>query len=695
MTVVAQVHDESGRGFSVTSSGRQVRLGRRSFLIALGAVPVATALVACNSDAKPKPLTGPDLSGVDPAVRPQDDLYRNINGAWLRTYQLPPDKVSYGTFAEVSDRVEGQLREVIDGIHDPKDGSEGQQIRDLYDARMDLDTLEKLGTTPLQPLFARIDGAQTKADLAKVMGALPLGGLIGLGVSIDRKNSNAYIPSVGQSGLGMSEQYYRNPEFAQYLSAYQTLLHKLATGAGLPDPDGAAERTLDLEKRIAAGYWDNVRTRDSDATYNLMAWNEMTTLAPGFDWEPWLAGSTDRPKELFGKMVVGEPSFVTAAGQLWTEVDINIWREWLKLSLLRKYAKYMNKDLSDANFDFLKATSGIEQRPELWKSAVAVVDANLGEQLGKLYAAKYFPPQAKTRAKELVDNLLAAYRDNFRNSSWMSPRTREAAIAKLDKITVKIGYPDKWVDYSKLKVTRGRLVESLLAIEAFEAKRSMDKLGTPVDKAEWGMSPQTVNAYYEATSNSINFPAAILQAPFFDTDAEPAVNYGAIGATIGHEIGHGFDDQGSKYNGDGNREDWWTPEDRTAFEAKTKQLIDQYNALVPEGLPPSDHVNGQLTVGENLADLRGLMIALAAFRIEEAKNGRNTPDYTPMFQSWGRNWREKQTQQSLEQQVATDPHSPGEFRCNQVVRNLPEFYATFSVQPSDKLFLPEDQRVIL
>lgn len=223
----------------------------------------------------------------------------------------------------------------------------------------------------------------------------------------------------------------------------------------------------------------------------------------------------------------------------------------------------------------------------------------------------------------------------------------------------------------------------------------MDKLGTPVDKAEWGMSPQTVNAYYEATSNSINFPAAILQAPFFDTDAEPAVNYGAIGATIGHEIGHGFDDQGSKYNGDGNREDWWTPEDRTAFEAKTKQLIDQYNALVPEGLPPSDHVNGQLTVGENLADLRGLMIALAAFRIEEAKNGRNTPDYTPMFQSWGRNWREKQTQQSLEQQVATDPHSPGEFRCNQVVRNLPEFYTTFGVQPSDKLFLPEDQRVSL
>ncbi|AHH15700.1 M13 peptidase family protein [Nocardia nova SH22a] len=680
----------------MTSSGRDLQLGRRSFLIALGAVPVAAALAACNSDdAKPKPLTGPDLSGADNAIRPQDDLYRNINGTWLRTYQLPPDKTSFGTFTEVSDRIEGQLREVIDDIHNPEDGSEGQQIRDLYDARMDEATLEKLGVTPLQPLFERIDGAATKADLAKVMGGLPLGGLIGLSLGIDRDDSNAYLPEIDQSGLGMSEQYYRKPEFAERLAAYQTLLHKLAAGGGLPDPDGAAERTLDLEKRISDGFWDNVRTRDADATYNLMPWDGIKKSAPGFDWDPWLAGSTERPKELFAKIVVSEPSYLTTAGQLWGEVDINTWREWLKLGLLRKYAKYMNKALSDANFDYLKATSGIQQRPELWKSAVGVVDASLGEQLGKLYVAKYFPPQAKKRAEELVGNLMAAYRENFRNSSWMSPQTREASIAKLDKITSKIGYPDKWIDYSKLKVTRGKLVESLLAIEAFESKRSMDKLGKPVDKSEWAMSPQTVNAYYQPTSNSINFPAAILQAPFFDQNAQPAVNYGAIGAVIGHEIGHGFDDQGSKYDGEGNRKDWWTPQDQAAFQAKTKQLIDQYNVLVPEGLPPNEHVNGELTVGENLADLRGLMISLAAFRIEEGKNGRANPDYTPMFQSWGRNWREKQDPKSLEQQIATDPHSPSEFRCNQVVRNLPEFYATFGVKEGDKLFLPEDQRVSL
>ena len=677
----------------MTSSG-PARLGRRSFLIALGAVPVAAALVACDrDDTKPKPLTGPDLSGVDQAVRPQDDLYRHINGTWLRTYQMPPDKVSYGTFAEVSDRVEGQLREVIDGIHDPEDGSEAQQIRDLFDARMDLDTLEALGTTPLQPLFDRIDGAATKADLAQVMGALPLGGLIGIGIGIDRKDSNAYIATVGQSGIGMSEQYYDDPQFADQLAAYRTLLNTLATGAKLAD--GAGERTLDLETRIAAAFWDNVRTRDADATYNLMSWDEMTALAPEFDWDPWLKGVTDRPKDLFAKVVVGEPSFVTAAGALWKEVPTDTWREWLKLALLRQYAKYLNTELSDANFDYLKATVGIEQRPDLWKSAVGVVDANLGEQLGKLYVEKHFPPKAKKSAEQLVDNLLAAYRENFRNSEWMSPKTREAALAKLDKITVKIGYPDKWVDYSKLKITRGKLVESLLAIEAFEAERAVNKLGTRVDKTEWAMSPQTVNAYYQPTSNSINFPAAILQPPFFDPDALPAVNYGAIGATIGHEIGHGFDDQGAKYNGEGNREDWWTPEDLKAFEAKTKQVVDQYNTLVPQGLPPDSHVNGELTVGENLADIRGLMISLAAFRIEEGKAGRNTPDYTPLFQSWGRNWREKQTEQALAQQVATDPHSPGEFRCNQVVRNLPEFYTTFGVQESDTLFLPEDQRVTL
>ena len=675
----------------MNSSRRPVHLDRRSFLFALASTPVAAALASCNG-ADPAPLTGPDMSGLDPGVRPQDDLYRHVNGKWLREYQLPPDKNSFGTFAEVADRVEGQLKDVIDGIKDPRDGTEAQQIRDLYDARMDLATLNKLGLTPLSGPFGRIDGAATKPDLAGVMGALPLGGPIGLGITVDRKNSDAYLPSIGQSGLGMDEKYYSKPEFAQYLSAYTTLLQRLAAAARFPDPNGSAQRVLQLETRLAAAFWDNVKTRDSDATYNLKSWDEVKALAPGFDWEPWLAGSTDRPKDLFASIVVAEPSYVTAAGQIWADTDIATWRDYLKLALLRDYAKYMTDELSDANFDYVKAVSGVQQRPELWKSAVGVVDGNLGMQLGKLYVAKHFPPEAKDRAVQLVNNLLAAYRQNFQNSGWMSPPTREAAIVKLGKITVKIGYPDRWPDYSKLKVTRGRLVESLLAIADFESHRAMNKLGKPVDKTEWGMPPQTVNAYYEVTSNSINFPAAILQAPFFDKDAEPAVNYGAIGSVIGHEIGHGFDDQGSKYDGEGNRRDWWTPADRAAFDAKVKQLIAQYNTLVPAGLPPNDHINGELTVGENLADLRGLMISLSAFRIEQKSDN---PAYTNMFWAWARNWREKQATQATEQQIATDVHSPSEFRCNQVVRNLPEFYATFGVKESDKLFLPQDQRVSL
>ncbi|MEV6561001.1 M13 family metallopeptidase [Nocardia sp. NPDC051756] len=671
-------------------------LDRRAFLIALGVVPAAAALASCSNDSAPasKPLAGVDMGGADPAIRPQDDLYRHVNGKWLRDYQLPPDKVAFGSTSEAAERTEQQLREIIDGIKDPKPGSEEQQIRDLFDARVDWDEIERLGMTPLAELFGKVDGAATKADLAKVMAELPIAGLIGIGIGTDRKNSNAYIPSVGQSGLGLGEQYYRKPEYAEVLAQYRIFLGRIAAGAGLPDPEGLAQRVFDLEKRIAPAHWDNVRTRDTDATYNVFSWADMVALAPGFDWDPWMAGNTDRPRELFATMVVGQPSFITAAGQLWTEVDIATWRDYLKISVIRDFAPYLPKAVNDANFEFKgKVLNGQEERPDRWKYGVGIVDDKLGEQLGKVYVDKYFPPEAKQRAKEMLDDVIAAYRDNFTNSTWMSPATRTASIAKLDKIDPKIGYPDKWVDYSQMKITKGKLIESLLSINTFESKRAFARLGNPVDKTEWGMSPQTVNAYYSASSNQIVFPAAYLQPPFFDKDAQPAVNFGAVGATIGHEIGHGFDDQGSKYDGDGNRKDWWTPEDKAAFEAKTKQLVDQFNVLVPEGLDPSQHINGELTVGENLADLRGLQITLAAFRISEKRRGIENPDYQTFFLSWARSWREKQTKELTIRYLASDTHSPAEFRCNQVVRNLTEFYNTFGVKEGDKLFMPADQRV--
>ncbi|WP_040855255.1 M13 family metallopeptidase [Nocardia niigatensis] len=676
---------------------RPVALDRRTFLIALGLAPAAALLPACSPDSQvPKQPIGPDMSGSDPAVRPQDDLYRFVNGKWLQEYQLPPDKASFGTFDEVQERVQDQLRAIIEGIRDPKPGSDEQKIRDLYDARMNRDEIETLGMTPLQDLFDQIDKAATKPDLAHVMGGLTNVGLIGLSVGPDPKNSDAYLPSIEQSGLGMGEQYYRKPEYAARLAAYRTFMQRLAAGAGFPDPTGLAGRVVDLETRIAGFHWDNVRTRDTDATYNLMTWTGLTALGPQFDWEPWLSGSTDRPKNMFDKIDVAEPSFVTGAGQLWADVDLAAWREYLKLSLVRAYAPYLPKAIADANFDFMgKVVQGLREQPEQWRRAVQTVNDAVGEALGKQYVAEHFPAEAKKRALEMVDDLRAAYQENFQNSTWMSPPTRDAAIAKLGKINAKIGYPDKWEDYSKLTVTKGRLVESLRASDAFEAKRMFDRLGTPVDKSEWAMPPQTVNAYYNPSGNEIVFPAAFLQPPFFDPDAQSAVNYGAGGAVIGHEIGHGFDDQGSKYDGDGNLKDWWTPEDKAAFAAKTNQLIAQYNALVPAGLPPDQHVNGELTVGENLADLRGLEISLSAYRMAEKRKGTDTPDYRPMFESWGRTWRTKMTTEALQSQIASDPHSPAEFRCNQVVRNLGEFYSAYHLKDGDKEYLPPDQRVTL
>ncbi|QBS42916.1 endothelin-converting protein [Nocardia sp. CS682] len=675
------------------------RLDRRAFLLALAAAPAAAALASCSQQSQVSDvrLTGVDLAGANPAVRPQDDLYRHVNGAWLRDYRLPPDKSSFGSFDEANDRTEQQLRGIVEGIRDPQPGSTQQQIRDLYDARLDRDEIERLGTTPVADLLAAIDGAATKADLARVMGSLPIAGLIGLQVVVDQKNSANYIAMVSQSGIdiNLDEQYYRKPEYAEQLAAYRTYLERIAAGAKLTDPTGTAQRVLDLETRIAAGYWDSVRDRNPDTTYNLLSWAELTRLAPQFDWDPWLAGSTDRPKQLFDSIVVRQPSFVTAAGNLWAEVDIDRWREYLRISVVKEFAPYLPKAIADAAFDFVdKALQGRDQRQEPWKDGLATVSLYLGEPFGKLYVEQHFPAQAKDRAKALVADLMDAYRQDFTNSSWMSPPTRQAALAKLDKIVAKIGYPDKWIDYSGVKITKGKLVESLRAARAFEVNRSLGKLGTPVDRAEWGFPPQTVNAMYDPTANEITFPAAILQSPFFDADAASAVNFGGIGAVIGHEIGHGFDDQGAKYDGDGNRRDWWTPEDIAAFEAKTKQLIEQYNALVPDGLDPSKHVNGALTVGENLADLRGLQIALAAYRAAAQRDGIEQ-DLKTVFLSWARIWRQQATKQTKERLLTMDVHSPNEFRANQVVRNIADFYSTFGVVAGDKLFLTPDQRVTL
>ncbi|MEV0293180.1 M13 family metallopeptidase [Nocardia sp. NPDC050710] len=677
-------------------SAGAARFDRRAFLTALGVIPTTVALASCGPDHRTQ-LTGVDMDGADPAIRPQDDLYRHVNGTWLREYRLPSDKSSYGSFNTATDRTEQQLRTLIEGIANPRPGSTEQKVRDLYDAYLDRAEIERLGMEPLADLFAAIDGAATKPELARVMGALPIGGLIGLGVDVDQRDSTRYIASVSQSGIddSLGEQYYRDPAYSALLAAYRTYLEKIAVGAGIADPAGTAQRVLELETRIAAGYWDRVRNRDTDATYNPQSWPELIALAPQFDWDPWLSGNTGRPRELFDRVVVAQPSFVTAAGLLWAEVDIAQWREYLRMSVVKRFANYLPASIADAEFEFNgKALQGQSQRQEPWKDGIGTVNRYLGDPLGELYVARHFPPQAKARAEAMVADLMTAYRDNFTGSTWMSEPTKRAAIAKLDKIVAKIGYPDKWQDYSGLSISKGRLIQSVRAAMTFGSERDFARLGTPVDKTEWGLPPQIVNAIYNPASNAIIFPAAILQKPFFDADAEPAVNFGGIGAVIGHEIGHGFDDQGAKYDGDGNRVDWWTPQDREAFEAKTAQLIDQYNGLVPAGLDPDKHVDGALTVGENLADLRGLQIALAAYRHAAQREGI-APDFATVLLSWGRIWRQKATEEYREMLLGRDVHAPNEFRVNQVVRNIGEFYRTFDVRAGDLLFLPEEQRVTL
>ncbi|NUS44868.1 MAG: M13 family metallopeptidase [Mycobacteriaceae bacterium] len=674
-------------------------LDRRAFLLALGAVPAAAVLLSsCSEQDAAKAPVGPDLAGADQAIRPQDDLYRHVNGTWLREYQLPPDKPSFGSFDEVGERTREQLRTIVESIGDgAAPGSDEQKIRDLYRAYLDTDAIERLGLTPVADLLAKVDAAQDKSALARTMselGAEGVGGLIALGVGPDDKNSTQNIAFVGQSGLGLPDQsYYTDPDRNPARTGYQALLEKLAAAAQLPDPKGAATRVFELERKIAAGHWDNVRTRDPLAVYNSRTWAQLREMAPQFDWDAWLKPLSNKP-ELFGTVVVAEPSFVTAAGQLWGDTDIAVWREYLKLAVVRDFAAVLPKAFADPNFDFFsKQLNGVQQRPDRWKSALVRLNGTLGELVGKRYVAEHFSPEAKKAALDLVDNLRAAYKVKFENSDWMSKPTRDAAVAKLAKIEAKIGYPDTWRDYSGLTITQGKLVASLRAASVFETRREFGKLGNPVDRAEWHMNAQTTNAYYTASTNQIVFPAGILQPPFFSEDAEPAVNYGGIGAVIGHEMGHGFDDQGSQYDGDGNLRDWWTAEDKAAFDRKTKQLISQFDALVPVGLKPDQHVNGALTVGENLADLRGLLVALDAYAIAERKRGVQNPDYRPMFLTWGRIWRDKSRTEALAEQLDTDPHSPNEFRCNQVVRNVPDFYRTFDVKPADKLYLPEDQRV--
>lgn len=640
--------------------------------------------------------SGINTSFMDPSIRPQDDLFRHFSGTWLDTYEIPADRASDGVSRELYDIAEVQVRQIIESA---SGSAEAQKISDLFKSFMDTDGIKSRGLSPLSSELAEIDAITDLSSFISTMGRLELGGIggiFGAAVYADPMKSDTNIFHMGQGGISLpDESYYREEQFAPIREAFVDHLTKMGELANVPL---MAAEILALETEIASHHWDQVKDRDATLTYNKTSRAELAALAPNFDWDLW-AASAGIPSIAFDDLNIHEPSFFSGISGMLADFDArrDVWVSWLKWQLITSNAAYLTDDIVQQNFAFYGTTlSGTPQIRERWKRGVSLVQGSLGEAIGKVYVGLYFPEEAKKAMLELVDYLTKAYELSIKDLPWMSEATKAKALEKLAKFTPKIGYPDKWRDYSTLEIKADDLIGNLQRIAAFGHKEAVDKIGKPVDRDEWHMTPQTVNAYYNPMMNEIVFPAAILQPPFFDMTVDIAANYGGIGSVIGHEIGHGFDDQGSKYDGDGNMVDWWVDSDREAFEKLTSQLIAQYDALSPAATPDI-HVNGAFTVGENIGDLSGLEIAYKAYTL--ALNGAEAPvidGWTGdqrFFLSYAQAWRGKNRPEEVRRRIATDPHSPDEFRCNQIVRNLSSFYQAFDVTPDDAMWLDPSERV--
>jgi putative endopeptidase len=633
---------------------------------------------------------------MDHEVRPQDDLFRHFAGKWLREYEMPADRASDGVSRELYDIAEVQVRQIIESA---TGSDEAQKIRDLFTSFIDTDGIKARGVTPLKSDLAAIDAITDLASFTATMGRLEMGGIggiFGAAVYPDPMNSNINIFHMGQGGISLpDESYYREEQFASIREAFIDHITKMGNLAGVPL---MATEILSLETEIASHHWDQVKDRDATLTYNKTTKAELLNLAPHFDWDLW-ATHAGIPLMAFDDLNLHEPSFFSGASAMLADFDSRreVWISWLKWQLISSNAAYLTDEIVQQNFSFYGTTlSGTPQIRERWKRGVSLVQGSLGEAIGKVYVSLYFPEAAKIAMVELVDYLTQAYEMSIKDLTWMSEATKVKALEKLSKFNAKIGYPDKWRDYSTLEIKADDLVGNLQRIAAFGHHEAVEKIGKPVDRDEWHMTPQTVNAYYSPLMNEIVFPAAYLQPPFFDLEADLAANYGGVGATIGHELGHGFDDQGSKYDGDGNLLDWWVDSDRAAFEKLTGQLIEQFDALYPAETPDT-HVNGAFTIGENIGDLSGLEIAYKAYKL--ALKGGQSPVIDGLtgdqrfFLGYAQSWRGKNRPEETRRRIATDPHSPDEFRCNQIVRNLDAFYQAFDVTENDQMWLEPSKRV--
>jgi len=650
-----------------------------------------------NSSKEGLSAAGLDFSNQDQTVRPQDDLYRHFNGGWLKTAVIPADRATDGAFMALRVQSEARVREIIEGA---TGSEEATKIAHIYKSFMDADAVNAKGGSPIAAELALVDSISTITDFISTFSKLEArgtSGIFGTFIYADMKDASTNILYLAQGGISLpDEAYYREEKYADIRTAYVAHITAMFTLAGVSDPAGNAAKVMALETSIASHHWDQVKNRDATLTYNKMNRAEVMALMPAFDWELYLTDG-EIPKIVLDSVIVQQPSFFEGLGSILANFDGAAWRAWLKWHIISGSAPYLSDDFTNENFAFFgKTLSGTPELRERWKRAVSMIEGSLGEAVGKVYVQKYFPAEAKARMENLVANLIEAYRVSINELAWMSPDTKVKALEKLGKFRPKIGYPDKWRDYSALKTTPDDLYGNVGRVVKFQRDHELSKIGKPVDRDEWFMAPQTVNAYYNPVMNEIVFPAAILQAPFFGLDHDDAVNYGGIGAVIGHEIGHGFDDQGSKYDGDGALNNWWTDADRAAFEERTKALIAQYDALIPEEAPDVN-VNGALTIGENIGDLGGLTIAFKAYQI--SLRGKPSPVIEGMsgekrlMLSWAQIWRAKVRPEEMRRRIATDPHSPAEFRCNQILKNFTPFYQEFGVTEKDALWLEEQSRV--
>lgn len=695
------------------------RFALRAFALSASGVLALAALAACGKKEQPpaadvapvaavapapKPVvSGIDKSHFDTAVRAQDDLFRAVNGKWLDTFQIPADKSNYGSFTKLDDDAEAQLKSVIEEMAAKKEvaaGSEEQKIRDFYNAFMDETKLEELGTKPLETTFAQIDALTDKAGISALIASLVREGykmpLVPY-VHQDNKNATQYIGDLYQFGLGLPDRDFyllNDAKFKSIRDGYVAHIEKMLTLAGIKDAHKAAKDILGLETRLAKSHWDKVENRDPVKGYNKLDAAALKKLTAEIDWPVYLKGVGF---DSLPAIIVSQPSYITGLGKEIKTTSLDTWKLYFKWQVLNSAAPYLNKPFVDENFAFFgKTLNGIQEIRPRWKRGVEAAEGALGEALGKIYVAKYFPAENKARMEALVANLLKAYEGSINSLTWMSDESKKKALEKLGKFSVKIGYPNQWRDYSTLEVKAGDLAGNLARATAFDYQRNLNKLGKPIDRNEWGMTPQTVNAYYNPEMNEIVFPAAILQPPFFDVNADDAANYGGIGAVIGHEISHGFDDQGSQYDGDGNLNMWWTKEDRVKFDALGAKLAAQYDKYEPV---KGYFVNGKFTLGENIGDLGGLTVSHKAYVL--SLGGKEAPVIDGLtgdqrfFYGWSQVWARKYREENLLTRLKTDPHSPSEQRANGTPANIPAFYSAFGVKEGDKMFKPEADRITI